>query len=304
MNLNVKLPGLNLKNPIMTSSGTSGYGMELSALFDLNVLGTIILKATTLHIREGNALPRVAETHGGMLNSIGLQNPGVDDIIHTHIPRLQAFDFKVIANVAGNTLEEYVEVARRMSKVDKVGAIELNISCPNVKEGGIVFGTDPKMVYEVTKAVKKVSLKPVYVKLSPNVTDIVSIALEAERAGADGLSMINTLLGMSMDLNTGRPLLGNKTGGMSGPALKPIALRMIYDVYKHVKIPIIGMGGIQNANDVLEFLYAGASAVAIGTQNFINPYVCKDIVEALPDLLLSKGFHDINQAIGYAHRKE
>jgi dihydroorotate dehydrogenase (NAD+) catalytic subunit len=304
MNLKVSLPGLELKNPIMPSSGTCGFGIELGELYDLNILGSLILKSATLHPRFGNATPRVAETYSGMLNAIGLQNPGVDDIITTHIPLLENYDFKVIANVAGGSIEEYVEVTKRISRVDKVGAIELNISCPNVKEGGIVFGNDPEMVYKVTKAVKEASVKPVYVKLSPNVTDIVEMAKQAQRAGADGLSMINTLIGMAINLNTGRPLLANKTGGLSGPAIKPVAIRMIYEVYKHVSIPIIGMGGIQTAEDVLEFLYAGASAVAIGTQNFINPYICKEIIEALPDLLKSKGFNTITDAIGYAHREE
>ena len=304
MNLKVSLPGLELKNPIMPSSGTCGFGIELGELYDLNILGSLILKSATLDPRFGNATPRVAETYSGMLNAIGLQNPGVDAIITTHIPLLENYDFKVIANVAGGSIEEYVEVTKRISRVDKVGAIELNISCPNVKEGGIVFGNDLEMVYKVTKAVKEASVKPVYVKLSPNVTNIVEMAKQAQRAGADGLSMINTLLGMAINLNTGRPLLANKTGGLSGPAIKPVAIRMIYEVYKHVSIPIIGMGGIQTAEDVLEFLYAGASAVAIGTQNFINPYICKEIIEALPDLLKSKGFNTITDAIGYAHREE
>ena len=304
MNLKVSLPGLELKNPIMPSSGTCGFGIELGELYDLNILGSLILKSATLDPRFGNATPRVAETYSGMLNAIGLQNPGFDAIITTHIPLLENYDFKVIANVAGGSIEEYVEVTKRISRVDKVGAIELNISCPNVKEGGIVFGNDPEMVYKVTKAVKEASVKPVYVKLSPNVTNIVEMAKQAQRAGADGLSMINTLIGMAINLNTGRPLLANKTGGLSGPAIKPVAIRMIYEVYKHVSIPIIGMGGIQTAEDVLEFLYAGASAVAIGTQNFINPYICKEIIEALPDLLKSKGFNTITDAIGYAHREE
>ena len=303
MNLKIKLPGLDLKNPIIPASGTFGFGEEMSEIYDLNVLGSIMVKATTIKERLGNATPRIAEVYGGMLNSIGLQNPGVDAVIEK-IKKLEKYNFKVIANIAGESIEDYEEVAKILSKIDNVGALELNISCPNVKEGGIAFGTDPKMVFEITKRVKSASSKPVYVKLSPNVTDIVAIAKAAESAGADGLSMINTLVGMKIDMKTKKPLLANKIGGFSGPAIKPVAIRMIYDVYKNVKIPIIGMGGIMDAYDVLEFLYAGASAVGIGTANIINPYVCKEIIEDLPRVLKEQGFEDINQCIGYAHRKE
>lgn len=288
----------------MTASGTFGFGEEFHELYDLNVLGSITIKSATLHPRFGNPTPRVAETYGGMLNAIGLQNPGLECIIKEKLTWLEQFDFPVLVNIAGSTLEEYVALVKQLSEVKNVGAIELNISCPNVKEGGIAFGSDPNMVYQITKAVKEACTKPVYVKLSPNVTDIVSMAKAAERAGADGLSMINTLIGMKIDLNSGFPLLANKTGGLSGPAIKPVAIRMIYEVYQHVKIPIIGMGGIQTVEDVLEFLYAGASAVAIGTQNFINPLIGKEVVEALPTLLKSKGFDSVTSAIGYAHRKE
>ncbi|MDD3382959.1 MAG: dihydroorotate dehydrogenase [Bacilli bacterium] len=303
MNLKIKLPGLDLKNPIIPASGTFGFGEEMSEIYDLNVLGSIMVKATTIKERLGNGTPRIAEVYGGMLNSIGLQNPGVDAVIEK-LKKLEKYDFKVIANIAGESVEDYEEVAKILSKIDNVGALELNISCPNVKEGGIAFGTDPKMVFEITKRVKSASSKPVYVKLSPNVTDIVAIAKAAESAGADGLSMINTLVGMKIDMKTKKPLLANKIGGFSGPAIKPVAIRMIYDVYKNVKIPIIGMGGIMDAYDVLEFLYAGASAVGIGTANIINPYVCKEIIEDLPKVLQEQGFEDINQCIGYAHRKE
>lgn len=303
MNLKIKLPGLDLKNPIIPASGTFGFGEEMSEIYDLNVLGSIMVKATTIKERLGNATPRIAEVYGGMLNSIGLQNPGVDAVIEK-IKKLEKYNFKIIANIAGESIEDYEEVAKILSKIDNVGALELNISCPNVKEGGIAFGTDPKMVFEITKRVKSASSKPVYVKLSPNVTDIVAIAKAAESAGADGLSMINTLVGMKIDMKTKKPLLANKIGGFSGPAIKPVAIRMIYDVYKNVKIPIIGMGGIMDAYDVLEFLYAGASAVGIGTANIINPYVCKEIIEDLPKVLQEQGFEDINQCIGYAHRKE
>lgn len=304
MDLSVKLPGLHLKNPIMPASGTFGFGEEFAKIYDLNILGSIMIKAATAAPRLGNPTPRVAETYGGMLNAIGLQNPGVDAIIAQKLPFLQNYDLPIIANVAGSTLEEYVEVAQKISQVKNVGAIELNISCPNVKDGGIAFGADPDMVYAVTKAVKAVSNVPIYVKLSPNVTDIVLMAKQAERAGADGLSLINTLVGMRLDLQSGKPVLSNKTGGLSGPAIKPIAIRMIYDVYQHVNIPIIGMGGIKTVEDVLEFLYAGASCIAIGTQNFVNPYVCKEIIEKLPDVLKAHGFKKLEDAIGYAHRKD
>lgn len=303
MNLKIKLPGLDLKNPIIPASGTFGFGEEMEKIYDLNILGSIMVKATTVKERLGNPTPRIAEVYGGMLNSIGLQNPGVEKVIEK-LENLKKYDFKVIANIAGETIEDYEKVASILSKIDNVGALELNISCPNVKEGGIAFGTDPQMVFEITKRVKKVSTKPVYVKLSPNVTDIVKIAKAAEEAGADGLSMINTLVGMKIDMKTKRPLLANKIGGFSGPAIKPVAIRMIYDVYKNVQIPIIGMGGIMDAYDVLEFMYAGASAVGIGTANIINPYVCKEIIETLPKVLKKEGFDDINDCIGYAHRKE
>ncbi len=303
MNLKIKLPGLDLKNPIIPASGTFGFGEEMEKIYDLNLLGSIMVKATTVKERLGNPTPRIAEVYGGMLNSIGLQNPGVEKVIEK-LENLKKYDFKVIANIAGENFEDYEKVASILSKIDNVGALELNISCPNVKEGGIAFGTDPQMVFEITKRVKKVSTKPVYVKLSPNVTDIVKIAKAAEEAGADGLSMINTLVGMKIDMKTKRPLLANKIGGFSGPAIKPVAIRMIYDVYKNVQIPIIGMGGIMDAYDVLEFMYAGASAVGIGTANIINPYVCKEIIETLPKVLKKEGFDDINDCIGYAHRKE
>ena len=304
INLRVKLPGLDLKNPIMPASGTFGFGEEFENLYDLNILGSAMLKAATIKERLGNPTPRVAETYGGMLNAIGLQNPGIDVIMEKKLSMWDKYDVPIIANIAGYDIDEYAEVAKIISKHDNVYALELNISCPNVKHGGITLGTDPDMVYEVTKKVKEASSVPVYVKLSPNVTDIVSIAKAAERAGADGLTMINTLMGMRINLKTGRPILANKTGGFSGPAIKPVAIRMIYQVYEAVNIPIIGMGGIKDAYDVLEFLYAGASAVAIGTMNLVNPYICKEIIEDLPRVLAEYGFKDINDCIGYAHRKE
>lgn len=304
INLRVKLPGLDLKNPIMPASGTFGFGEEFKDLYDLNILGSAMLKAATIKERLGNPTPRVAETYGGMLNAIGLQNPGIDVIMEKKLSLWDNYDVPIIANIAGYDIDEYVEVAKIISKHKNVYALELNISCPNVKHGGITLGTDPEMVYEVTKRVKEASSVPVYVKLSPNVTDIVAIAKAAERGGADGLTMINTLMGMRLDLKTGRPILANKTGGFSGPAVKPVAIRMIYQVYEAVNIPIIGMGGIKDAYDVLEFLYAGASAVAIGTMNLVNPYICKEIIEDLPRVLEEFGFKDINDCIGYAHRKE
>lgn len=303
INLRVHLPGLDMKNPIMPASGTFGFGEDFKDLYDLNILGSAILKAATVKERLGNPTPRVAETYGGMLNAIGLQNPGIDVIMDKKLDLWDNYDVPVIANIAGSDIDDYVNVAKIISNHRNVYALELNISCPNVKCGGITLGTDPDMVYEVTRRVKEASSVPVYVKLSPNVTDIVKIAKAAEKGGADGLSMINTLMGMRLDLKTGRPILANKTGGFSGPAIKPVAIRMIYQVYEAVNIPIIGMGGIKDAYDVLEFLYAGASAVAIGTMNLVNPYICKEIIEDLPRVLKEYGFNSVTEAIGYAHRK-
>lgn len=302
--LSVKLPGLNLKNPIIPASGTFGFGEEVSKFYDLSILGGIMVKATTVEPRLGNDTPRVCEVYGGMLNAIGLANPGLEAVIDHKLPFLEKYDTEVIANVAGKCIEDYVTVAREISKVKVVKALELNISCPNVKEGGIAFGTVPEVAEEITRRVKEVSQKPVYVKLSPNVSDIVAMAKAVERGGADGITMINTLTGMRIDLAKGRPILKNKTGGMSGPAIKPIAIRMIYEVYKNVNIPIIGMGGVMTAEDVLEFLYAGASAVAVGTANLIDPYACKTIIEDLPGVLEKYGFKSVKDAIGYAHREE
>lgn len=302
-NVRVKLPGLDLKNPIIPASGTAGFGEELANIYDLSLLGGIMIKATSVNPKRGNKTPRVAETYGGMLNSIGLENPGLEVVKNEKLPFLAKFDTCVIANICGDSIDEYVKVAYEISRIDNVDAIELNISCPNVHGGGIPFGADEDTVYEITRRVKEASIKPVYVKLSPNVTDIVKMAKAAERGGADGLSLINTLLGMRIDLKTGRPILYNKKGGFSGPAIKPVAIRMIYDVYEAVNIPIIGMGGIANADDCIEFLMAGASALGIGTMNLVNPYICKELVEELPKALEKYGFKDINECIGYAHRK-
>jgi|SRR5690606_19435106 dihydroorotate dehydrogenase (NAD+) catalytic subunit len=298
MNLAIELPGLSLKNPIMPASGCFGFGREYSEFYNLSKLGAVIMKAATGSERFGNPTPRVAETASGMLNAIGLQNPGVHKIIETEVPFLSQFDTNIIANIAGSTLREYEEVAYAFNEADKVHALELNISCPNVKEGGIQFGTDPSMAARVTEAVKKVSHLPVYVKLSPNVTDIVSMAKAVESAGADGLSMINTITGMQIHVPSRKPLIANKTGGLSGPAIKPVAIRMIYEVSQQVNIPIIGMGGIQSAVDVLEFLLAGASAVAIGTANFQNPFICSDIIDELPSVIEKYGFHSVQEVIG------
>ncbi|MCO8147164.1 dihydroorotate dehydrogenase [Bacillus subtilis] len=304
--LEVKLPGLDLKNPIIPASGCFGFGKEFSRFYDLSCLGAIMIKATTKEPRFGNPTPRVAETGAGMLNAIGLQNPGLDSVLLNELPWLEQFDTPIIANVAGSQVEDYVEVAEHISKAPNVHALELNISCPNVKTGGIAFGTNPQMAADLTKAVKEVSDVPVYVKLSPNVANITEIALAIEEAGADGLTMINTLIGMRLDLKTGKPILANKTGGLSGPAVKPVAIRMVYEVSQMVNIPIIGMGGVQTAEDALEFLLAGASAVAVGTANFVNPFACPEIIEQLPSVLRQYGYQSIEECIGrsWNHEKQ
>jgi dihydroorotate dehydrogenase (NAD+) catalytic subunit len=283
--LDVELPGLSMKNPIMPASGCFAFGKEYAKFYDLGVLGAIAVKAATFEPRFGNPTPRVAETASGMLNAIGLQNPGVDQIVAEELPWLERFDVPILANIAGSTMEDYVEVAKRISTSSNVGALELNISCPNVKEGGIAFGTVPELAARLTVKVKEVSTVPVYVKLSPNTADIVSVAKAVENAGADGLSMINTLLGMRLDEKTGKPILANKSGGLSGPAIKPIAIRMIYEVSQSVSLPIIGMGGIQSTDDVVDFMSAGASAVAVGTANFVDPLVCPEMIEKLSEKL-------------------
>ncbi|MBM7644297.1 dihydroorotate dehydrogenase (NAD+) catalytic subunit [Scopulibacillus daqui] len=300
--LNVSLPGLNMKNPVMPASGCFAFGREFNNFYDLNELGAIAIKAATKEARFGNPTPRVAETPGGMLNAIGLQNPGVDKIISEELEWLKSFETPIIANIAGSQIEDYVYTAEQLSKHSRVSALELNISCPNVKEGGIAFGTVPEIAADLTEKVKAVSEVPVYVKLSPNVSDIIAMAKAVEEAGADGLSMINTLLGMRIDLKTGQPILANKMGGLSGPAIKPIAIRMIYEASQHVNIPIIGMGGIENADDVVEFFLAGASAVAVGTANFIDPLCCPKIISALPDKLKEMNVNHINDLKGRSWR--
>ena len=300
--LNVNLCGIELDNPVMPASGTFGYGYEFAELYDINCLGTFSFKGTTLEPRAGNPLPRIAEGNAGMLNAVGLQNPGVDAVIRDELPKLsKVFHKPVIANVSGFSVYEYAEVCRRLNAEPQVGWLEVNISCPNVHGGGMSFGTDPKAAAEVTKAVRQVTTKPVIVKLSPNVTDIVSIARACEDAGADGLSLINTVMSMRIDLKTRRPVLANTTGGLSGPAVFPLALRMVWQVYGAVKIPIIGLGGVQSAEDVIEMMLAGATAVQVGAANLVDPFVCRNIIEALPEAMERYGIENLTDIIGGAH---
>lgn len=301
-NIAVNLPGLHLKNPVIPASGCFGYGREFAELYDLSILGGIAIKSATPLERFGNPTPRIAETPAGMLNAIGLQNHGVDYIIENELPFLEQFDTEIIANVAGACEEDYVTVIEKMNENSVVKAYELNISCPNVKHGGMGLGTQPELAEHITKLCKSVAKKPVYVKLSPNVTDIVSIAKAVEQGGADGLVMINTLLGMRIDLKSGKPVLANTTGGLSGPAVKPVGVRCVYQCAKEVKIPIIGVGGIESAEDVLEYLYAGASAVEVGAANFKDPFICKKIIEDLPDVLEKYKLSSIEEAIGRSLR--
>lgn len=296
MSIAVKLPGLDLKNPIMPASGCFGFGKEYADYYDLNQLGAIMIKATTPKERFGNATQRVAETPSGMLNAIGLQNPGMDVVLEEILPSLEKYqELPIIANVAGACEEDYVEVCAKIGDAPNVKAIELNISCPNVKHGGIAFGTDPEVAYRLTKAVKEVANVPVYVKLSPNVTDIVPIAKAIEKGGADGFTMINTLLGMRIDLKTRQPILANRTGGLSGPAIKPVAIRLINQVAAVSELPIIGMGGVQTVDDVLEMFMAGASAVAVGTANFTDPYICPKLIDELPIRMAELGIESLEQ---------
>jgi len=298
-NLQVNIGNLRLKNPVMTASGTFGSGMEYGEFFDLSKLGAVVTKGVADVPWPGNPTPRIAETASGMLNAIGLQNPGIDVFISRDLPYLAKYDTKVIVNVCGHSEEEYLNVVRRLAETD-ADMLEINISCPNVKEGGIAFGTDPKAVEAITKAVKREAKQPVIMKLSPNVTDITVMAKAAEAGGADALSMINTLTGMKIDIHKRRCVLANKTGGMSGPAIKPIAVRMVYQASRAVKIPIIGMGGISNADDAVEFLLAGASAVAVGTANFVNPYVTSEIVDGIRGYMVRYGVENVKELIGAA----
>lgn len=295
--LAVTIPGLELKNPIIPASGCFGFGEEYAKYYDLGKLGSIMIKATTPQARFGNPTPRVAETPSGMLNAIGLQNPGLGVVMKEKLPALEKYDLPIIANVAGACEEDYVEVCSKIGEAVNVKAIELNISCPNVKHGGIAFGTDPDVAFQLTQAVKKVTEVPIYVKLSPNVTDIVPIAQAIEAGGADGFSMINTLLGMRIDLKTRRPILANQTGGLSGPAIKPVAIRLIKQVSQISDLPIIGMGGVQTVDDVLEMFLAGASAVGVGTANFTDPYICPKLIEDLPIRMAELGIESLEQLI-------
>lgn len=302
VDLSVTLSGLKLDNPVIPASGTFGYGREFAALYDLDILGSISFKGTTGEPRFGNPTPRIAETPAGMLNAVGLQNPGIDAVIADELPALQALFHKpLIANIGGFTVSEFVENCEKISACDQVGIIELNISCPNLHEGGKNFGTSPQAAAEVTKAVRSVSNKIIYVKLTPNVTDIAGIARACEDEGADGVCLINTLLGMRIDLHTRRPVLANRTGGLSGPAIFPVALRMVWDVYEAVKIPIIGCGGVSTAEDVCEMMLAGAAAVEVGAANLRDPYACKEIIEALPAACKRLGEDHIANLTGGAH---
>ena len=299
---NLTLCGLPLDNPIIPASGTFGYGYEFAELYDINCLGTFSFKGTTRAPRTGNAQPRIAEYAGGLLNAVGLQNPGVDAVIAEELPRLQTvFHKPVMANISGFSLDEYVEVCQKLDACPQVGWLEVNISCPNVHGGGMSFGTDPRAAAAVTRAVKGAVKKPVIVKLSPNVTDITSIAKACEDAGADGLSLINTLMGMRIDLRSRRPLLANRTGGMSGPGIFPLAVRMVWQVYEAVRIPIIGMGGVRTAEDVLELMLAGATAVQVGAANLVNPFACRDLVRQLPQVMEQYNIQNLNDIIGGAH---
>ncbi|GBG97163.1 dihydroorotate dehydrogenase [Lactococcus termiticola] len=297
--LAIKLPGLDLKNPVIPASGCFGFGEDYAKYYDLNQLGSIMVKATTLEPRYGNPTPRVAETPSGMLNAIGLQNPGLEAVMADKLPWLADNfpELPIIANVAGSEVDDYVAVCAKIGDAPNVKAIELNISCPNVKHGGQQFGTNPEVAYELVKACKAVASVPLYVKLSPNVTDVTEIALAAERAGADGLTMINTLMGVRYDLKSRQPILANITGGLSGPAIKPVAIKMLRQVAEVVNIPIIGMGGISTAQDVLEFYMAGASAVAVGTANFADPYACPKIIEELPRVMDQYGIESLESLI-------
>ena len=302
MNTTVSLSNIELRNPVIPASGTYGFGEEFAALYDLNVLGGISFKGTTREARYGNALPRIAECGGyGMLNAVGLQNPGVEHVVAHELPRLrELYKGVVLANVSGFSIDDYVYTCERMDKAPEVDIIEVNISCPNVHNGGMAFGTQPEAAAEVTRAVKAVTHKPVYMKLSPNVTDIVAIARACEEAGADGLCLINTLLGMRIDIRKRRPVLANRYGGYSGPGVFPVALRMVNQVAQAVQVPIIGCGGVEKAEDVVEMMMAGATAVEVGAANLVNPMACKEIVERLPRLMEALGIENLTEIIGCA----
>lgn len=302
VNTKINLLGIEIDNPIIPASGTYGFGYEFADLYDINILGTFSFKGTTKEPRFGNPTPRIAECSSGMINSVGLQNPGVNKVISEELPKLaKVFNKPVMANVSGFSVEEYAYTCEKINACEQVGWIEVNVSCPNVHNGGMSFGTEPAAVEKVVKAVKSVTTKPIIIKLSPNVTDIVSIAKAAESAGADGVSLINTLLGMRIDINHRQPVIANKMGGFSGSAIFPVAVRMVYQVYDAVKIPIIGMGGVSTAKDVIELMMAGATAVQVGAANLVDPYACKTIIEDLPNELAKLNVKDINEIIGGAH---
>ncbi len=297
--LSVNLCGIELDNPIIPASGTFGFGYEFAELYDINVLGTFSFKGTTKDARFGNPTPRIAECYAGMINAVGLQNPGVEKVISEELPKLKkCFNKKVMANVSGFAVDDYAYTCEQLDKEEQVGWLEVNVSCPNVHGGGMSFGTSPEAAAEVVKAVKTVTTKPVIVKLSPNVTDIVSIAKACEAAGADGISLINTMLGMRIDLKTRRPVIANKMGGFSGPAIFPVAVRMVYQVANAVNIPVIGMGGVSSAEDVIEMMLAGATAVEIGAANLVDPYICRDIINELPAVLDKYGIGNLKDIIG------
>ena len=297
--LKVNLCGIELDNPVIPASGTFGYGYEFADLYDINCLGTFSFKGTTKDSRFGNPTPRIAECSSGMINAVGLQNPGVEKVISHELPKLkECFHKPVMANVSGFSIEDYAYTCERLDKEEQVGWLEVNVSCPNVHGGGMSFGTSPEAAAAVTKAVKAVTTKPVIIKLSPNVTDIVSIAKACEDAGADGISLINTMLGMRINLRSRKPIIANTMGGFSGPAIFPVAVRMVYQVAKAVKVPVIGMGGVSSAEDVIEMMLAGATAVEVGAANLVNPYICRDIVRDLPEVMAKYGINNLNEIIG------
>ena len=302
VNTKVKLCGIELDNPIIPASGTFGFGYEFAELYDINILGSLSFKGTTLEPRFGNPTPRIAECDSGMLNAVGLQNPGVDKVIEVELPKLrEVFKKPTMANVSGFSIHEYVETVKKLDTQSDIGWFEVNISCPNVHGGGMSFGTSPEMAEAVTRAVRDVTKKPIIIKLSPNVTDIVSIAKACEAGGADGISLINTLMGMRIDLKSKKPIIANKTGGFSGPAIKPVAVRMIYQVYDAVKIPLVGMGGVSTAEDVIELMLAGATAVEVGAANLVNPYAARDIILDLPRVMEKYRINSLEEIIGGAH---
>ena len=297
--MNVNLCGIELDNPVIPASGTFGFGYEFAELYDINCLGTFSFKGTTKDPRFGNPTPRIAECTEGMINAVGLQNPGVEKVISEELPKLyRVFNKKVMANVSGFSVEDYAYTVEKLDSVDQIGWFEVNVSCPNVHGGGMSFGTQPEAAAEVTRAVRKVTKKPIIIKLSPNVTDIVSIAKACEEAGADGISLINTLLGMRIDLRTKRPVIANKMGGFSGPAIFPVAVRMVYQVANAVSIPVVGMGGVSSAENVIEMMLAGATAVEVGAANLVNPYACRDIIADLPRVMAKYGIENLSDIIG------